>query len=193
MPARRACFAALRSKSPPQLERPMDDNRKKALVRSAGPDREAVRQGLDHAPGRRDRHARHRGRLDRLARPRHRARHRRLAARPRRRDLRAGVVGQDHADAAGRRRDPEARRHGRVHRRRARARSRSTPQKLGVNVDDLLDLAARHRRAGARDRRHAGALGRRRRHRHRLGRGARRRRPRSKARWATRTWACRRA
>ena len=41
---------------------------------------------------------------------------------------------------------------------------------IGVNVDDLLDLPARHRRAGARDRRHADPLGRPRRARHRLGR-----------------------
>ena len=34
-------------------------------------------------------------------------------------------------------------------------------RKLGVNLEDLLDLAARHRRAGARNHRHAGALRRR--------------------------------
>ena len=42
------------------------------------------------------------GRLDRLARPGHRARRRRLAARPHRRNLRTGIVGQDHADSASR-------------------------------------------------------------------------------------------
>ena len=47
------------------------------------------------------------------------------------------------------------------------------------------DLAARQRRAGARDRRHAGALGRRRRAGHRLGGGTDARRPSSRARWAT--------
>jgi hypothetical protein len=78
---------------------------------ATSPTREAVRQGLDHAPGRRGSPSRHRGRLHRLARPRHRARRRRPAARPRRRDLRPGVVGQDHADAARHRRGPEARRH----------------------------------------------------------------------------------
>ena len=31
----------------------MDDNKSKALLGGPGPDREAVRQGLDHAPGRR--------------------------------------------------------------------------------------------------------------------------------------------
>ena len=60
----------------------------------------------------------------RLARPRHRARHRRPAARPHRRDLRAGVERQDDADAPRRRRGAEARRRVRVHRRRARARRR---------------------------------------------------------------------
>ena len=48
----------------------------------------------------------------------------------------------------------------------------STPQKLGVNLQELLISPARHRRAGARDRRHAGALRLGRPGRHRLGRGA---------------------
>ena len=58
-------------------------------------------------------------------------------------------------------------------------------RKLGVNLDDLLDLPARHRRAGARDRRHAGALRRRRRAGHRLGGGADAEGRDSTARWAT--------
>ena len=45
-------------------------------------------------------------------------------------------------------------------------------QKLGVNLQDLLISPAGHRRAGARDRRHAGALRLGRPDRHRLGRGA---------------------
>ena len=45
-------------------------------------------------------------------------------------------------------------------------------QKLGVNLDDLLRLAAGHRRAGAGDRRHAGALERGRHGGDRLGRRA---------------------
>ena len=40
---------------------------------------------------------------------------------------------------------------------------------IGVDIDQLADLAARHRRAGARDLRHARAFGRDRRDRHRLG------------------------
>jgi recombination protein RecA len=46
-------------------------------------------------------------------------------------------LGQDHADAAGHRRDPEARRRGGLHRRRARARP-AVRAKLGVNVQELL-------------------------------------------------------
>ena len=45
-------------------------------------------------------------------------------------------------------------------------------QKLGVNLQELLDQPARHGRAGARDRRRAGALGLGRPRRHRLGRRA---------------------
>ena len=45
-------------------------------------------------------------------------------------------------------------------------------RKLGVNVDDLLISQPDHRRAGARDRRHAGALRRGRRAGDRFGRGA---------------------
>ena len=64
--------------------------------------------------------------------------------------------------------------------------------KLGVNVAGSAGIAARHRRAGARDHRHAGALRRGRRRRHRLGRGADAARPRSRARWASCRSACRR-
>ena len=110
--------------------------------------------------------------LDRLARARHRARRRRHAARARRRDLRTGVVGQDDAGAAARRRGAEERRHLRLHRRRARARRRLRAQARRAHRGPA-HLAARPRRAGARDRRHAGALGGDRRARGRLGRGAR--------------------
>ena len=102
----------------------MDDNRKKALSAALGQIEKQFGKGSVMRLGDSIAIARHRRGLDRLARPRHRARHRRLAARPRRRDLRAGVVGQDHAHAAGRRRGAEARRHRGVRRRRARARSR---------------------------------------------------------------------
>ena len=61
---------------------------------------------------------------DRLGRARRRARLRRAAARPHRRDLRPGVVRQDHADAARDRRGAARRRRVRVHRCRARARHR---------------------------------------------------------------------
>ena len=85
--------------------------------------REAVRQGLGHAPRRRDpRPAR--GDPDRVDRPRHRARPRRPAARPGRGDLRAGVLRQDDGRPARGGQRPARRRHRGVHRRRARARPR---------------------------------------------------------------------
>ena len=109
--------------------------------------------------------------LDRLAVARPRPRHRRPAARPHRRDLRPGVVGQDDARLPRDRRGPAPRRHLRLHRRRARD---------GPDVREAdrrqhrrpARLAARHRRAGARDRRAAGPLRRARRRRDRLGRRA---------------------
>ena len=137
----------------------------------ARPDRKDARQGLDHAARRQRPLRRHRGDLHRLARPRHRARHRRAAARARHRDLRSGIFRQDHARSAGRGGSPEEGRHLRLHRRRARARHQLR-QEARREGRGSADLAARQRRAGARDRRHAGALRRRRRHRHRLGRGA---------------------
>jgi recombination protein RecA len=70
----------------------------------------------------------------------------------------ARVDRQDHAHAAGHRRDAEARRHLRLHRRRARAR-RAVRAKARRQPAGAADLAARHRRAGARDRRRAGPLG----------------------------------
>ena len=81
------------------------------------------------------------------------------------------VLRQDHARPAGRRRGPEEGRHLRLRRRRARARSglRQEARRQGRGP---ADLAARHRRAGAGDRRHAGALRRRRRAGRRLGRRA---------------------
>ncbi len=102
------------------------------------------------------------GHLDGLARPRHRARHRRPAARARDRDLRARILRQDHAGPAGRGGSPEKGRHLRVRRCRARARPRLC-QEARRQGRGSADLPARRRRAGARDRRHAGALGRRRR------------------------------
>ncbi len=102
--------------------------------------------------------------------PRHRARHRRLAARPGRRDLRPGKLGQDDARAACHRRGAEGRRHLRLYRRRARARP-GLCQKARGRYRQSPDLAARCRRAGARDRRHAGAFRRDRRAGHRFGRG----------------------
>ena len=90
-----------------------------------------------------------------------------------------------------RRRSAEEGRHLRLHRCRARARPDLCPQ-ARRQCRRPADLAARHRRAGAGNRRHAGALRRDR----RAGRSIRSRRwcraPSSKARWATCSPACRR-
>ena len=100
-----------------------------------------------------------RGGLDGLALARPRARHRRPAARTRRRDLRPRVLGQDDARLPRDRRGAASRRDLRVHRRRAR----DGPD---VRAPDRRQhrraarLAARHRRAGARDRRAPDPLGR---------------------------------
>ena len=127
------------------------------------------------------------GSLD--ARPR--ARHRRAAARPRRRDLRAGVVRQDDARLPRDRRGAAPRRHLRLHRRGAR-------DGPGVREADRrrhrqpARLAARHGRAGARD--HGAARSAPARSTSsrstRSPRSTRRRR--SRARWATATSASRR-
>ena len=69
------------------------------------------------------------------------------------------------------RRGAEEGRHLRLHRRRARARPDLCPQ-ARRQCRRPPDLAARHRRAGAGDRRHAGALRRDRRAGDRFGRGA---------------------
>ena len=108
---------------------------------------------------------------DRLARAGPGARRRRRAARPRDRDLRPGVVGQDHAGAA---RHRQARRRPAGSRRSSTPSTRSTPTtapKLGVDIDNLLRRPAGHRRGGAGDRRDAGPLGRGGRDRDRLGGG----------------------
>ena len=116
-----------------------------------------------------------------------------LPKRPRRRDLRAGKLGQDHAGPARRGRGAEG---------AAAPPPSSTPNmrwipsyahKLGVNLDDLLvsqpdtgeqalEITDTLVRSGAVDV-----------HRHRLGGGADAARPRSRARWATACPACRRA
>ena len=151
---------------------PMDDQKSKALAAALAQIEKQFGKGSIMKMGEAQIAERPAGRLDRLARPRHRARRRRAAARPRGRDLRAGVLRQDDAVPAGRGAGAEGRRHGGLHRRRERARPGLRGQARRQRRRSP-DLAAGHRRAGARDRRHAGALGRRRRHRHRLGRGAR--------------------
>ena len=82
-------------------------------------------------------------------------------------------------------------RHLRLHRRRTRARPGLCPQARRQHRR-TPDLAAGHRRAGAGNLRHAGALRRGRRAGGRFGGGAGADAPNSKARWATRCPACRR-
>ena len=134
-------------------------------------DRAPVRQGHRHAHGRRGRPGQGRRDPDRRAVARPRARHRRHAARPHRRGLRPGVLGQDDARLPRDRRGPEARRRVRVHRRRARDGPAVRPADRREHRR-AARLPARLRRAGARDRRHARALRRGRRRGDRLGRGA---------------------
>ena len=122
----------------PPAEDRNDRERMKAIEMAVGQIEKQFGKGSIMRLGQKDVVHADSGHLDRLGQPRLRARHRRRAARPRHRDLRAGIVGQDDARAAGHRRGAEARRHGRVHRRRARARRRSTRKKLGVDLDNLL-------------------------------------------------------
>jgi hypothetical protein len=89
----------------------------------ARPDRPSVRQGFGHAPRQRRARSR-RGHPHGFHRPRRRSRHRRSASRPHRRDLRSGVLRQDHAHAPRDRQRAAGRGHRRLHRRGARARPR---------------------------------------------------------------------
>ena len=139
--------------------------------RGAVPDRADFRQGLDHEARQERQVDGYRRRLHRLARARYRAWRRRPAARARRRNLRPGILRQDHARAAHRRRGAEEGRHLRLHRCRARARPDLCPEARRQRRRSA-DFAAGPRRAGARDRRHAGALRRGRRAGDRFGRGA---------------------
>jgi len=121
------------------------------------PDREAVRQGFHHAPGRRRGDRGHPGRVDRLAGPGHRTGGWRFAAWSRHRNLWPGILRQNDADLAGGVGNAEAGRRVRLHRRRARARCAVRPE-TGGQPAGPADLAARHRRAGPGNRRRAGAF-----------------------------------
>ncbi len=74
----------------------MDDQKTKALAAALAQIEKQFGKGSIMKHGRVPGAERPPGRLHRLAWPRHRARRRRPAARTRRRDLRPGVVGQDH-------------------------------------------------------------------------------------------------
>ncbi len=82
---------------------------------------------------------------------------RRRAQGPGGRDLRPGVLRQDHADPAHRRRGPEAGRHRRLRRRGARPRS-GLRREARRQYGRAAGLPAGYRRAGAGDHRHAGAF-----------------------------------
>ena len=66
-------------------------------------------------------------------------------------------------------------------------------RKLGVRIEDLLVSQPDYGEQALEIADKLVGTGRHRPHRHRLGRGAGAARRRSRARWATRTWACRRA
>ena len=149
-----------------------DRERLKAIEMAVGQIEKQFGKGSIMRLGQKDAIAHDSRHLDRLGQPGLCARDRRRAARPRHRDLRPGIVGQDDAGAAGHCRSAEGRRHGGVRRCRARAR-RAVRTEAGGRSRQPAGLAARQRRAGARDRRSARPLEQRRRHRGRLGRGAR--------------------
>ena len=148
-----------------------DMDKAEGAGKRAGADRTAVRQGLDHEARRGQPGDGYRGDLDRLAGSGHRAGDRRPAQGPDHRDLRAGKLGQDHADAACGGRGAEKGRRLRL----CRCRTRAGPaicQEAGRQSGRAADQPARHRRTGAGDRRYAGALGRGQPDRGRFGRGA---------------------
>jgi len=117
---------------------PVSPEKEKAIELAVLLHREGLRQGFHHAPRQRGGAGEGRpGRLDGVHLPRHRARRRRPASRPHHRDLRAGVLGQDHAGAPRRR---EAQKKGGIaafvdaeH-----ALDVGYAAKLGVRTDDLL-------------------------------------------------------
>ena len=170
-PVRRPDFLSLREHAEVAHEHPRRQGARRRPPGRARADRAPVRQGHRHAHGRRGRPGEGRGDPHGRAVAGHRARHRRLPARPHRRDLRPRVLGQDDADLPHHRRGPEARRRVRVHRRRAR-HGPAVRQEPRREHRRAARLPARLRRAGARDRRHAGALGGGRRRGGRLGGGA---------------------
>ncbi len=116
----------------------MDDNKRKALQAALSQIEKQFGKGSIMKLGDADDLAGHRGGVHRLARPGPRARRGRPAARPGGRDLRAGILGQDHADAVGHRRDAEASAAPPPSSTPSTRSILSTPRKLGVNVDDLL-------------------------------------------------------
>ncbi len=128
----------------------------KSIGCRARPDRPRFWQGLGDEAGvaRKDRDRIH---FDRIAGARYRAGHWRPAQGPHHRDLRAGKLGQDDADAACHRRSAEGGRNGRVRRRRTCA-GPGLCQEAGRRYRRTDRVAARYGRTGAGNRRHTGAV-----------------------------------
>ena len=108
-----------------------DARRRRQAAGSGGgdrPDRPRLRQGLGDEAGQERRDRSHSFGFDRIVGPRHGAGHRRPAARPGDRGVRAGKLGQDDPGPAHRGRNPEGRRHRRLCRRRTCARPRLCPE-----------------------------------------------------------------
>ena len=111
-------------------------------------DRARLWQGLHHAAGQEPESRRNRDGFNRFSGPRHRPWGWRPAPRPRGRDLRSRIIGQDHADAACDRRGAESRRRLRVRRRRTCAGSDLCAQ-TWRQPRGLTDFPAGYRRTGA--------------------------------------------
>ncbi len=115
----------------------MDENKKRALSAALGQIEKQFGKGSVMRMGDRvveaGRNHRHR-----LADAGHRAGHRRPAQGPRGRDLRSGILRQDHADPAGHRRVPEDAAAPAAFIDAEHALDPIYAAKLGVNVDDLL-------------------------------------------------------
>ena len=149
-----------------------DHRQKQGDRRRPLPDRASVRQGRDHAP----RRATERSRPSRRSRPAPSQSTSRSASAA----SRVGRVVEIYGPESVRQDDPRALGRGQAQKRGGTLRRSSTPStrsirstrpSSGVDIDEPPRLSARHRRAGARDRRDAGALECARHRRRRLGGG----------------------
>ena len=134
------------------------------LERSDGKDRKGLRQGVDHAD---EQHGseRHPGHPDGLDHAGHSPGRGRIPQRPRHRNLRSRIVGQDDAGDSCDCRSAKGGRHSGVHRRGTRIRQLLCPE-TGRRCGQPADFAAGQRRTSARNRRFADSLERHRHHCH---------------------------